>query len=137
VHGSAAFFVIPQSLNSSNVDGRAAQPAQVGGSRTSRWGGPLVRNRVWLFGAYRRVQEDQTVNNAQVPLQRARQPDLHQGHGGGSGATQRFSASFQWDRTNAINAVLRTTGTGAPRRRRPACSSATPALALAFGHGAA
>ena len=31
-------------------------------------GGPIVRNKVWFFGSYRRVQRDQTFNNAPVPV---------------------------------------------------------------------
>jgi len=37
VHGSAAFFVIPQAFNSSNVDGVPPKPAQNRCSRTSHW----------------------------------------------------------------------------------------------------
>ena len=132
VHGSAAFFVIPQSFNSSNVAGvspnqrKSVQP-------DFTLGGPIARNRVWFFGAYRRVQEDQTVNNAQVPLQR-RGNQLYIKGTAELNASQRMSASFQWDRTNAVNAVLRTTGTGAPSTTA-GLSSATPALAAPSAWG--
>ena len=68
-HGSAALFVIPQSFNGSNVEGIPAnrredyQPVF-----TLR--GPIARDRIWFFTAYRRVQTDQTFNNAVVPVQR-------------------------------------------------------------------
>jgi hypothetical protein len=126
VHGSAAFFVIPQALNSSNVAGvppnqrKSVQP-------DFTLGGPIVRNRLWIFGAYRRVQEDQTVNNAQVPLERRGNQIYVKGTAELS-AAHRLTGSFQWDRTDAINAVLRTTGTGAPSTT-VGLSSATPALA--------
>jgi hypothetical protein len=132
VHGSAAFFVIPQSLNSSNVAGvppnqrKSVQP-------DFTLGGPIARNRVWFFGAYRRVQEDQTVNNAQVPLQR-RGNQIYVKGTAELGRGQRLSASFQWDRTDAVNAVLRTTGTGAPSTTA-GLSSATPALAAPSAWG--
>lgn len=132
VHGSAAFFVIPQRFNSSNVAGvppnqrKSVQP-------DFTLGGPVARNRVWFFGAYRRVQEDQTLNNAQVPLQRRGNQIFLKGTAQPN-ASQRVSASFQWDRTNAINAVLRTSGTGAPSTTA-GLSSATPALAAPSAWG--
>jgi hypothetical protein len=132
VHGSAAFFVIPQSFNSSNVAGvppnqrKSVQP-------DFTLGGPIAKNRVWFFGAYRRLQEDQTVNNAQVPLQRRGNQIYVKGTAELS-ASQRISASFQWDRTDAVNAVLRTTGTGAPSTT-VGLSSATPALAASSAWG--
>ena len=69
LHGSAALFVIPDSFNSSNVAGVAPnQRKDVQPDLTL--GGPIMRDRVWFFGAYRRVQEDQTLNNAPVPRER-------------------------------------------------------------------
>src|SRR5438093_2443911 len=132
VHGSAAFFVIPQSFNSSNVAGvppnkrKSVQP-------DFTVGGPIEKDRVWFFGAYRRVQEDQTLNNAQVPLQRRGNQIYVKGTAELS-ARQRLSASFQWDRTHATNAVLRTTGTGAPSTTA-GLASATPALAAPSAWG--
>ena len=132
VHGSAAFFVIPQAFNSSNVAGVPAnQRKSVQPDFTL--GGPIAKNRVWFFGAYRRVQEDQTVNNAQVALQR-RGNQIYVKGTAELGAGQRMSASFQWDRTDAVNAVLRTTGTGAPSTTA-GLSSATPALATPSAWG--
>src|SRR3954470_17857505 len=94
VHGSAAFFVIPQSFNSSNVTG--APPNQRKSVQPDfTLGGPIAKNRVWIFGAYRRVQEDQTVNNAQVPLQR-RGNQIYVKGTAELTASQRLTASFQW-----------------------------------------
>ena len=132
VHGSAAFFAIPQSLNSSNVAGVSPNQRQ-SIQPDFTLGGPIEKNRVWLFGAYRRVQEDQTLNNAQVPLQR-RGHQIYVKGTADLGGNQRVSASFQWDRTNAINAGLRTSGTGAPSTTA-GLSSATPALAAPSAWG--
>ena len=132
VHGSAAFFVIPQSFNSSNVAGvppnqrKSVQP-------DFTIGGPIQKNRLWFFGAYRRLQEDQTLNNAQVPLQR-RGNQIYVKGTADLGRQQRLQVSFQWDRTNAENAVLRMTGTGAPSSTM-GLSSATPALAAPSAWG--
>src|SRR5436190_4714924 len=104
-HGSAAFFAIPQSLNDTNVQGipanrrRDFQPDMT-------LGGPIRRNKAWFFGAYRRVQQDQTFNNAPVPVQRRGNlwflkatTELRTDH--------RLSVSFQYDRTTQANAVIR------------------------------
>src|SRR5437870_9806855 len=105
VHGSGAFFAIPQSFNSSNVAGvpankrKSVQPDLT-------LGGPIEKDRVWFFGSYRRVAEDQTLNNAPVPRQRRGNlvyvkgtAQLTQG--------QRLAATFQWDRIIAHNGVMR------------------------------
>jgi len=132
VHGSGAFFAIPQSFNSSNVAGvpankrKSVQP-------DFTLGGPLQKNRVWFFGAYRRVQEDQTLNNAPVPLQR-RGSQIYVKVTSETGRNQRVSASFQWDRTTVTNAGLRTSGTGAPSTTA-GLSNATPALAAPSAWG--
>jgi len=133
VHGSAAFFVIPAIVQ--QLERRpACRPISASrSSRISRSADRFAKNRVWIFGAYRRVQEDQTVNNAQVPLQRRGNQIYIKGTAELS-AGQRISASFQWDRTDAINAVLRTTGTGAPSTT-VGLSSATPALAASSAWG--
>ena len=68
-HGSAALFVIPQSFNGSNVDGIPANRRE-DYQPDLTLGGPIKRDRIWFFGAYRRVQTDQTFNNAIVPVQR-------------------------------------------------------------------
>ena len=104
-HGSAAFFVIPQGLNGTNVQGIPAnrrkdyQPDMT-------LGGPILRDKTWFFGAYRRVQTDQTFNNAPVPVLRRGNlwflkgtAQLHNDH--------RLSVSFQYDRTTQANAVIR------------------------------
>ena len=132
VHGSAAFFVIPQSFNSSNVAGVAANKRK-SIQPDFTIGGPVEQNRVWFFGAYRRLHEDQTLNNAQAPLQR-RGNQIYVKGTADLGGTHRLSASFQWDRTHANNAVLRTTGTGAPSTTA-GLSNATPALAAPSAWG--
>jgi len=132
LHGSAAFFVFPQSFNDSNIAGvppnkrKSVQP-------DFTLGGPIARNRVWFFGAYRRVQEDQTVNNAQVPLQR-RGNQIYLKGTAQLNTNHRLAGSFQWDRTYGNNAVLRTSGTGAPSTTA-GLSSATPALATPSAWG--
>jgi hypothetical protein len=112
LHGSFAFFAIPKRFNDSNVEGiapnnrRDIQP-------DSTLGGPILRDRIWFFGSYRRIQQDQTVNNAPVP--RERRGNLYflkvtsQLHG-----QQRLATTFQYDRTTAANAVIR--GTVEPGR---------------------
>ncbi len=105
LHGSFAFFMIPKRLNDSNVEGiapnnrRDIQP-------DSTLGGPIKRDRVWFFGSYRRIQQDQTVNNAPVPRERRGNlyfvkvtSQLNTSH--------RLSTTFQYDRTVAKNAVIR------------------------------
>src|SRR5437870_3923024 len=104
-HGSAAFFVIPQSFNTANVQGIPAnrrkdiQP-------DFTLGGPILRNKAWFFGSYRRVQQDKTLNNAPVPVQMrgnlwfvkgTMQPHID----------HRLSISFQYDKVNQKNAVYR------------------------------
>lgn len=112
VRGSVAFFAIPERFNDSNVTGIAPnRRKEVQPDLTI--GGPIARNRVWFFSAYRRVQRDQTVNNAPVPV-------LGRGNlwfakvTAQLSSTQRLFASFQWDRTIQTNAVVR--GSGAPGR---------------------
>jgi hypothetical protein len=132
VHGSAAFFVVPQKFNSSNVSG--VPPNQRKDFQPDlTLGGPLEKDRVWFFGSYRRVAEDQTLNNAPVPRKRRGNlvyikgtGQLSQGH--------RLMATFQWDRIIAHNGVMRSTGTGAPSATS-GLSSATPQLVApsAFG----
>jgi hypothetical protein len=132
VHGSAAFFVVPQRFNSSNVSG--VPPNQRKDFQPDlTLGGPIEKDRIWFFGSYRRVAEDQTLNNAPVPRQRRGNlvyvkgtAQLTQG--------QRVAATFQWDRIVAHNGVMRSSGTGAPSATS-GLSSATPQLVApsAFG----
>ena len=49
LHGSAAFFMIPQSFNTSNVTGIAANQRKDYQPDTTL-GGPILRNRLWFFG---------------------------------------------------------------------------------------
>src|SRR5262249_21332507 len=98
-----------------------------------RIGGAIEKNRLWFFGAYRRLQEDQTLNNAQVPLQR-RGNQIYVKGTADLGRQQRLQVSFQWDRTNAENAVLRMTGTGPPSSTM-GLASATPGRAAPSARG--
>src|SRR5215467_4495183 len=68
-HGSAALFLIPQRFNGSNVQGIPANRRE-DYQPDLTLGGPIVRNEIWFFSAYRRVQTDQTFNNAAVPVER-------------------------------------------------------------------
>jgi len=132
LHGSASLFVIPQAFNSSNVKGMPAnqrkdiQPAFT-------LGGPIVRDRIWLFGSYRRTQQDQTLNNAVVP-QELRGDQIYL-----KGSTQisknhNLTTSFQWDRTTANNSVIRSSVAGSTSSSG-GISSATMSMAnpAAFG----
>lgn len=121
LHGSAAFFFIPQSFNGTNVQNI---PANVRKDMQPdlTLGGPIVRNRAWFFGAYRRVQQNQTLNNAPVPVQRRGNlwfvkltTQLHNDH--------RLQVSFQYDRTVQANAIFR--GTVAPNRSLGLTTSGT------------
>jgi Carboxypeptidase regulatory-like domain/TonB dependent receptor len=127
-HGSAALFVIPQSFNGSNVDGIPANRRE-DYQPDLTLGGPIVRDKIWFFTAYRRVQTDQTFNNAVVPVQRRGNlwfgkitTQLHNNH--------RLQVSYQYDRTIQANAIFR--GTVAPNRNLGLLTSATttPAGAL-------
>jgi Carboxypeptidase regulatory-like domain len=132
LHGSAALFVIPDAFNSSNITGVPANERKdVQPDLTL--GGPIHRDRVWFFGAYRRVQEDQTLNNAPVPRER-RGNQIYAKVTTELGPRHRLSASFQYDRTRARNAVMRSSAIGATSTTG-GLSSATPQLvnASAFG----
>src|SRR5439155_22621292 len=85
-------------------------------------GGPIVRGRIWFFSAYRRVQTDQTFNNALVPVERRGNLWF------GKITTQvrnnhRLQLSFQYDRTIQANALFR--GTVAPNRNLGLLTSST------------
>src|SRR3954454_3533283 len=120
-HGSAALFVIPDAFNGSNVDGIPAN-SRVDYQPDLTLGGPIQRDRVWFFSAYRRVQTDQTFNNAPVPVQRRGNlwfgkitAQLHTDH--------RLQVSFQYDRTIQASAFFR--GTVAPNRNLGLVTSST------------
>ncbi len=123
LHGSAALFVIPDAFNSSNVSGVAPnQRKDLQPDLTL--GGPIVRDRAWFFGAYRRVQEDQTLNNAPVPRERRGNQiygkvttEMNQDH--------RLTVSLQYDKTTARNALIRSSAIGATSASG-GLSSATP-----------
>jgi len=66
-HGSAALFIIPQNFNGSNVQGIPANKRE-DYQPDLTLGGPIERDRIWFFSAYRRLQPDQALNNAVVPL---------------------------------------------------------------------
>src|SRR6185295_18121528 len=107
LHGSAAFFVIPESFNTSNVSGIPAN-SRKDIQPDFTIGGPIARNHAWFFGSYRRVQQDKTLNNAPVPVD---------GRGNlwfVKGTTQmhadhRLSVSFQYDKTTQAHAAIRST----------------------------
>jgi carboxypeptidase family protein len=120
-HGSAALFVIPDAFNGSNVAGIPANQ-RVDYQPDLTLGGPIQRDRAWFFSAYRRVQTDQTFNNAPVPVQRRGNlwflkltTQLRTDH--------RFQVSFQYDRTIQANAIFR--GTVAPNRNLGLLTSST------------
>src|SRR5437773_872411 len=111
-HGSAEFFVIPQSFKGTNMQGVPANRRQAF-QPDMTLGEPIVRNKLWFFGAYRRVQTDQTFGNAPVPVFRRGNlwfvkgtAQLHNDHP--------LSVIFQYDRTTQANAVIR--GAVAPGR---------------------
>jgi carboxypeptidase family protein len=120
-HGSAALFVIPQRFNGSNVQGiptnqrKDYQPDLT-------LGGPIQRDRIWFFSAYRRVQTDQTFNNAVVPVQKRGNLWFLKGTAQLSNA-HRLQVSFQYDRTIQANAIFR--GTAAPNRNLGLLTSGT------------
>lgn len=132
LHGSAALFVIPQRFNDSNVSGMP--PNQRKDLQPDfTLGGPVRRDQVWFFGAYRRVHEDQTLSNAPVP--RERRGDYIYAKGTAQLTNeQRLQVSFQWDRTRARNALIRSSAVGGTSASS-GLSGATPQLAApsAFG----
>ena len=111
VHGSAALFVIPQRFNGSNVAGIPANRRE-DYQPDLTLGGPIVRDKIWFFSAYRRVQTNQTFNNAAVPVQKRGNlwffkgtAQLRNDH--------RLQVSVQYDRTVQANALFRgMVGTG-------------------------
>src|SRR6266568_8516368 len=120
-HGSAAFFVIPQNLNGTNVQSIPANRRK-DFQPDLTLGGPVRRDKVWFFMAYRRVQTDQTFNNAPVPVERRGNLWFVKG------TTQltsnhRLQASLQYDRTIQANAIFR--GTVAPNRNLGLLTSGT------------
>jgi hypothetical protein len=141
-HGSAALFVIPQRFNGTTVEGIPANRRE-DYQPDLTLGGPILRNKVWFFSAYRRVQTDQTFNNAPVPVERRGNLWFVKGTTQLAG-NHRLQASLQYDRTIQANAIFR--GTVAPNRNlglltsgtttaSPALSSATPQIVApsAFG----
>lgn len=107
VHGSAAFSFIPQRFNDSNVSG--VRPNQ----RTSiqpdvTLGGPIRRNKVWFFTAYRRLHEDVTQNNAPVPAESRGNLWFVKGTAQLS-TNHRLQTTFQYDRTVVANGLIRST----------------------------
>src|SRR5947207_280844 len=120
-HGSAALFMIPQAFNGSNVEGIPANKRK-DYQPDLTLGGPVRRDKVWFFMAYRRVQTDQTFNNALVPVERRGNLWFVKG------TTQltsnhRLQASLQYDRTIQANAIFR--GTVAPNRNLGLLTSGT------------
>src|SRR5262249_33840367 len=127
-HGSAALFLIPQRFNDSNVQGIPVNQRE-DYQPDLTLGGPIARDKLWFFAAYRRVQTNQTFNNAAVPVQRRGNlwflkltTQIRTDH--------RLQVSYQYGRTVQANAVFR--GTVAPGRNLGVLTSATttPAGAL-------
>lgn len=132
LHGSAALFVIPDAFNSSNVTGVAANERRdIQPDLTL--GGPIARDKIWFFGAYRRVQEDQTLNNAPVPRER-RGNQLYTKVTSQMNNAHRLSASMQYDKTRAKNALIRSSAIGATSTT-VGLSSATPQQIATSGFG--
>jgi hypothetical protein len=132
LHGSAAFFVVPEAFNSSNVEGVAPnQRTDIQPDFTL--GGPIAIDKIWFFGAYRRIYEDQTINNAPVPRER-RGNQVYVKITSQMNAAHRLSGSVQYDKTRARNAVIRNSVTGG-NSATSGLSSATPQLVnpSAFG----
>ena len=120
-HGSAALFVIPQRFNDSNVQGIPVNQRE-DYQPDLTLGGPIVRDRLWFFSAYRRVQTNQTFNNAQLPVQRRGNlwfmkatAQVRNNH--------RLQVSLQYDRTIQANAIFR--GTVGPNRSLGLLTSST------------
>jgi len=120
-HGSAALFIIPQAFNGSNVEGIPANRRE-DYQPDLTLGGPIKRNKVWFFAAYRRVQTDQTFNNAAIPVAKRGNlwfakvtTQVHNDH--------RLQVSLQYDRTVQANALFR--GTVAPNRNLGLLTSGT------------
>src|SRR5947207_15710077 len=120
-HGSAALFLIPQRFNGTNVQGIPANRRE-DYQPDLTLGGPIQRNRIWFFMAYRRVQQNQTFNNAPVPVERRCNlwflkgtAELRQNH--------RLQVSFQYDRTIQANAIFR--GAIGPSRSLGVSTSST------------
>lgn len=111
LHGSAALFVIPEKFNSTNVEG-VAPNRRKDVQPDLTLGGPIAKDKVWFFGAYRRVQTDLTQNNAPVAQER-------RGHQWYVKVTSQLSPNhrlqgqFQWDRTTARNGIIRSSAIGA------------------------
>jgi len=112
VHGSAAFFMIPQIFNTTNVNGIAANQRK-DYQPDMTLGGPIMHDKAWFFGSYRRIQRDQTFNNAPVPV-------LNRGNLWFIKVTSQLSnnhrlqVSMQYDKVTQENAVVR--GLVAPGR---------------------
>jgi hypothetical protein len=110
LHGTGAFFIVPQRFNGTNVTGVPANRRE-DYQPDFTLGGPIQRDRVWFFTAYKRAHENATVNNAPVPRQRrgnmffvktTAQP----------AAAHRVSFTFQYDPVTAKNALVRSSATG-------------------------
>src|SRR5206468_4265064 len=101
-----------QSFNTSNVTGIAANQRK-DFQPDMTLGGPIMRNKIWFFGSYRRVQRDQTFNNAPVPV--ASRGNLwFLKVTGQVNSNQRVQVSVQYDKVTQANAVIR--GTVGPNR---------------------
>lgn len=132
LHGSAALFVIPESFNSSNVSGIAPNKRK-DLQPDLTLGGPILKDKIWFFGAYRRVQQDLTQNNAPIPTER-RGNQWYVKVTNQINPSHRLQAQFQWDKTRAANAVVRNTAVGATSSTA-GLSSLSPQLVAADAYG--
>lgn len=139
LHGSAVFAYIPRRFNASNVTGVAPnQRTNIQPDLTL--GGPIRRDKIWFFAAYRRLQEDVTQNNAPVPAENRGNLWFVKGTSQLS-SNHRLQATFQWDRAVQTNGVIRSVVSFVPGAGRmfgsasTGLSGATPQLAdpSAFG----
>src|ERR1051326_6069126 len=120
-HGSAALFVIPQSFNGSNVQGIPANRRE-DYQPDLTLGGPIKRDAVWFFSAFRRVQTNQTFNNTIVPVQRRGNLWFLKGTAQ-LASNHRLQVSLQYDRTTQANAIFR--GSVGPGRNLGFVTSST------------
>jgi Carboxypeptidase regulatory-like domain len=124
LHGSAAFFVIAQSFNASNVNGIPAN-SRSDFQPDMTLGGPIKKDKIWFFGSYRRLQRDQTFNNAPVAVN-TRGNLWFMKVTTQLNSNMRLQGSIQYDKTTQANAVVR--GSVAPGR---AIGSTTTGLSSA------
>ncbi len=130
LHGSAALFVIPEVVQRARTSPALRPTSAQDVQPDLTLGGPIMRDKVWFFGAYRRIQEDQTLNNAPVPRER-RGNQIYVKTTAQLSANHRLQGSVQYrqdarrgTRSSAARRLAATSATGG-------LSSATPQLVVA------